>query len=137
MQNTDRTAPDQTANPGFRIAGILGALAVGLGAFGAHGLKSWLKDDPDVVIRLGWWETATHYHLAHALLAAVFALLWTSSPRARTGLTLSVVGVAIFSGSLYLMTLTNIRLLGAITPIGGLALIGAWICLGLCRPRHR
>lgn len=119
------------------MAGVLGALAVALGAFGAHGLKKWLDNDPDAVVRLGWWETATHYHLAHALLAAVFALLWSSSPRARTGLGLCVVGVSIFSGSLYLMTLTNIRVLGAITPIGGLALIGAWICLALCRPRSR
>ena len=137
MQSPDRFDTDPPTNPAFRVAGVLGALAVGLGAFGAHGLKTWLKDDPDVVIRLGWWETATHYHLAHALLAAVFALLWSTSPRARTGLTLCVAGTAIFSGSLYLMTITNIRVLGAITPIGGLALIGAWICLALCRPRSR
>ncbi len=143
MQNDNMNAPDHPGSGGLAVAGMLGASAVALGAFGAHGLKSWLKNDPDIVARLGWWETGTHYHLVHAVLAAVFGMLLTSSlssrakARVRVGLLLCVVGIAIFSGSLYVMTITNIRILGAITPLGGLALIGAWVSLVLAGRARR
>jgi uncharacterized membrane protein YgdD (TMEM256/DUF423 family) len=88
-----------------------------------------MKDLPDGALRLAWWDTATEYLLWHALLAAVFAVLAGRFPRAKSGAALCVVGAVLFSGSLYVMTLTGLRVLGAITPLGGLAYITAWIWL--------
>jgi len=137
VQTAPTHAPDHApaagahsdGNTGFVIAGILGALGVALGAFGAHALKGWLATADDGAQRLAWWSTATQYHLWHALLAVVFALMVRRAPRAKTGIWLCVVGVTLFSGSLYVMTLTNVRALGAVTPLGGLAFIGAWVWL--------
>jgi uncharacterized membrane protein YgdD (TMEM256/DUF423 family) len=133
VQTAPTPVPDHattaTARSGFVVAGVLGALGVALGAFGAHALKGWLATADDGAQRLAWWSTGTQYHLAHALLAVVFAVMMRRAPRARTGLWLCVVGVTLFSGSLYVMTLTNIRALGAVTPLGGLAFIGAWLWL--------
>jgi uncharacterized membrane protein YgdD (TMEM256/DUF423 family) len=120
--------------PFLVISGVLGFLAVALGAFGAHGLKGRFSDLPDGVTRLGWWETAAHYHLVHALALGLAAYL-----SARTGgatvATLSgvsfVLGVLLFSGSLYVMTLTGIRALGAVTPIGGLFFLAGWVALAV------
>lgn len=119
----------------LRVAAILGALAVALGAFGAHGLKAWLAEAVDGAQRLAWWNTAAHYQLVHAVLAAVLGALAlahkqdASSPWLRRGVLLCLAGSVLFSGSLYAMTLTNIRVLGAITPLGGLSFIGAWLTL--------
>jgi uncharacterized membrane protein YgdD (TMEM256/DUF423 family) len=126
------TAPSDSS-AGVRTAAVLGATAVGLGAFGAHGVKGWLVDAADGVQRLAWWTTAAHYHLVHAVLAAVLGvlLLTTSSPSPwlRRGVLLCVAGTVLFSGSLYLMTLTNVRALGAVTPLGGVSFIAAWLSL--------
>jgi uncharacterized membrane protein YgdD (TMEM256/DUF423 family) len=111
------------------VAGVLGALAVAFGAFGAHALKTSLADAVDGAQRLQWWQTGAQYHLAHALLAGLLAQRTTTSPRARVGLVLCVVGVVLFSGSLYAMALTGVRWLGAITPLGGVAFIVAWLML--------
>jgi uncharacterized membrane protein YgdD (TMEM256/DUF423 family) len=109
-------------------AALLLALAVGLGAFGAHGLRGRLD-----AYALGLWEKAVFYHFIHALgMLAVSILPRTGAfPPAAAGQVcgLLLVGVAIFSGSLYLLALTGIRALGAITPIGGLAMIAAWVLL--------
>jgi len=106
----------------WRVAGILGALGVALGAFGAHGLKNIVTDPHLMEV----WETAARYHLFHALaLCAVAA--HPRTPGAAGWLFFA--GIVIFSGSLYTMTLTDQRWLGAITPIGGLCLIGGWIAL--------
>lgn len=124
-----------TSSPSFglRVAAILGASAVALGAFGAHGLKAWLAEDADGPQRLAWWATGAHYQLVHAALAAVLGvvLLTTSSPSPwlRRGLLLCVAGTVLFSGSLYAMTITNIRVLGAVTPLGGASFIAAWLSL--------
>lgn len=112
----------------WTIAAILGALGVILGAFGAHGLQARL-DDPHL---LQVWETASRYHLIHAL-----ALLGVAAHPGRPWLAgwLFVGGIAIFCGSLYLMPLLTLllggswRWLGAITPIGGVAFIAGWIAL--------
>lgn len=111
------------------IAGVLGAIGVALGAFGAHGLKGFLATVDDGAQRLAWWQTATQYLLWHALLAAAFAALVGRYPRAKTGALLCVVGALLFSGSLYVMTLTGLRALGAVTPFGGVAYIAAWVWL--------
>ncbi|MDD9970094.1 MAG: DUF423 domain-containing protein [Myxococcales bacterium] len=118
------------------LSGISGFLAVALGAFGAHGLKSKLAGLPEAVQRLGWWETAAHYHLVHALsLGLVGALATRLSPAAPTLVSVAgygfLAGTLLFSGSLYVMTLTNLRALGAVTPLGGLCLLAGWGALAL------
>jgi uncharacterized membrane protein YgdD (TMEM256/DUF423 family) len=110
------------------LSGLLGFTAVALGAFGAHGLRSRLESLPDGVKRLEWWNTAAHYHLIHALALALAA--WLVHRGAGTAGVLAgwsfVAGVALFSGSLYLMTITGQTKLGAITPLGGLLLLVGW-----------
>jgi len=112
---------------------INGFLAVALGAFGAHGLKTRLADLPDVARRLGWWDTASHYHLIHALALGLLALACERLPGRwlrRSGIALQV-GILLFSGSLYAMTLSGVTALGAVTPFGGLGLLAGWLLLGL------
>jgi len=110
------------------LSGVLGFSAVALGAFGAHGLRSRLESLPDGVKRLEWWNTAAHYHLIHALALALAA--WLVHRGAGTSGSVAgwsfVAGVALFSGSLYLMTITGQTKLGAITPIGGLLFLVGW-----------
>lgn len=100
-------------------AGLL-ALAVMLGAFGAHGLRGKLD-----AYSMDVYERAVFYHFVHAL-GILIAGLHARSPLA-CGLLLA--GVLIFSGSLYLLAVTGIRWLGAITPVGGLCFIGGWLVL--------
>jgi uncharacterized membrane protein YgdD (TMEM256/DUF423 family) len=123
--------------PGWLSTGaILGAAAVGLGAFGAHGLKSRVTAD-----LLAVFETAARYHLIHAL--AIVAVAWAAERYPGVCATaagwLFLAGIVLFSGSLYALVLTGVRGLGAITPLGGLAFIAGWILLALApftaRPR--
>jgi uncharacterized membrane protein YgdD (TMEM256/DUF423 family) len=114
------------------LAGIYGFLAVALGAFGAHGLKGYLEKLPDAAQRMAWWQTAAQYHLAHALALGLAAYL-----AGRTGSTAATAagwcfagGVVLFSGSLYVMTLTGTRALGAVTPLGGLLMLAGWAAVG-------
>jgi uncharacterized membrane protein YgdD (TMEM256/DUF423 family) len=100
------------------IAGLMGATAVALGAFGAHGLKLTLQQIPDAA---GWWNTATQYLLIHAI--AVGAIQSTRSTY------LWLIGSSIFSATLYAMALGGPKWLGAITPIGGTLLISGWVML--------
>ena len=110
------------------IAGLFGALGVIAGAFGAHGLSSRGVSAE----AMGWWETGAKYHLVHAaaMLAAALGVAGVSSGGRRWlagAVWCWAGGVVVFSGSLYVMTLTGQRWLGAVTPIGGLALIGGWV----------
>lgn len=114
--------------PLFRIAAALGFLAVALGAFGAHALKGTLTTSAMTDV----WNKAVLYHFVHALALLVLATLPAAS-RAATGLLFA--GIVIFSGSLYVLALTNIRWLGAITPLGGLCFLAGWVCL-LIWPPH-
>ncbi|WP_436716135.1 DUF423 domain-containing protein [Roseiconus lacunae] len=114
------------------IAGIAGALGVAIGAFGAHGLESYLvgfSDDPLYLDkRLSQFDTGARYHLVHAV--AILAL--ASLPKGRVSSVatwLFVTGIILFSGSLYVLVLTDTSWLGAITPLGGLAWIAAWVSL--------
>jgi len=118
-------------------AAVHGFLAVALGAFGAHGLKSKLAGLADAADRMGWWQTASQYHLAHALAFGLCALAATRYPgtAANTSGWLLHAGITIFSGTLYLMALTGTRWLGAITPVGGLCLLGGWLALGIACAR--
>jgi uncharacterized membrane protein YgdD (TMEM256/DUF423 family) len=108
------------------LGGILGFLAVAIGAFGAHALKTTLEANQTTAI----FQTGVQYHITHALALLLIALLIGQFPNAkllRTAGWLFVAGIVIFSGSLYALALTNIRFLGAITPIGGLCFLVGWI----------
>jgi uncharacterized membrane protein YgdD (TMEM256/DUF423 family) len=111
----------------FRIAAALCFLAVALGAFGAHSLKGVLQANGTADI----WSKAVLYHIAHAV--ALVALALHSANRGACYLLMA--GVLIFSGSLYLLAITNVRWLGAITPIGGLCFLAGWAWLFLAPPR--
>ena len=111
----------------YLLASVLGFLGVALGAFGAHGLKKRLASLPDEPQRMGWWQTGSQYHLIHALAIAFAGVL---SARAQGGTIagwLFLGGIVLFSGSLYAMTLTGIRKLGAVTPVGGLLFLAGWV----------
>ena len=110
-------------------AGAVGmALAVALGAFGAHALKGRLA-----AYAMGIWEKAVFYQAIHALGLFVTPLLAKSGLATATGAAwacgLMLAGILLFSGSLYLLALTGARWLGAITPLGGTAFIAAWLVL--------
>lgn len=113
------------------LSGVMGFLGVALGAFGAHGLRARLAGLEDFTRRMEWWDTAARYHLIHAVMLAVVAWTCTRSegvaPKVAAGA--FVVGTLLFSGSLYTMTLTGIRALGAVTPLGGVAFLVGWASL--------
>ena len=110
------------ARSAMRIAALMGFLAVLLGAFGAHGLEHVLSRNN----RLDTWHTAVLYHIVHAVVLLVLAY---RAPF-RSGPYLAFLGgILIFSGSLYLLSITNVRWLGAITPIGGLSFLAGWAWL--------
>jgi uncharacterized membrane protein YgdD (TMEM256/DUF423 family) len=118
------------AQTAFRISAGLGFLAVALGAFGAHGLEELLKQND----RLDTWETAVLYHFVHALIMCVIA---AREPLARGPWVSFLAGVVVFSGTLYLLSLTNVRWLGAITPLGGVAFLVGWFWLVVRPPGAR
>lgn len=114
------------------VSSASGFLAVALGAFGAHGLQSRLEGLADGAKRLAWWQTAAHYHLMHALALAVVALVVAKAPQARFAGYAFTIGTLLFSGSLYAMTLGGPRVLGAVTPLGGLGFLAGWAILLWC-----
>ncbi|MET0283923.1 MAG: DUF423 domain-containing protein [Polyangiales bacterium] len=120
----------------FTFAASLGFLAVALGAFGAHGLKTRLGPLADGADRLAWWNTAAQYHLAHALALALAAGLFGDTRLGRSACVAFALGIALFSGSLYTMTLTGIRWLGAVTPLGGLGMLAGWALLAAAAWYH-
>ena len=111
------------------LAGLTGFLGVALGAFGAHGLEKRLADLPDRERRLTWWQTGAHYHQLHALAIGLAGALGGSASGGALAAWLFLGGIALFSGSLYTMTLTGRRALGAITPIGGVLFLAGWLAL--------
>ncbi len=106
------------------VSCLIAAVGIGLGAFGAHALKPTLEASGHV----GTWNTATQYHLLHAVALTALAL---ADQRIRGAWTfrLWVAGIVLFSGSLYGLSLADLPLLGPITPIGGLAFMAGWIAL--------
>lgn len=119
----------------FLLASLLGGLGVALGAFGAHALRDRIAEN-----LLANYETGVRYQFYHvlALVAVAVAIQrWPNSSLPVIAGWLFVIGVAIFSGTLYLMAFTGLRWLGAITPIGGVALIAGWICLLLVAWRNQ
>ncbi len=116
-------------------AGLLGALlaaiAVAAGAFGAHALRG--KLDPAA---LALFETAARYQLVHALAAVYCADRAATARGSRAPARLFLAGIVLFSGSLYALALGGPRLLGAVTPFGGLAFISGWLALAWSLRRH-
>ncbi|KJK08868.1 MULTISPECIES: DUF423 domain-containing protein [Pseudomonas] len=110
------------------LAAFFGFTGVALGAFAAHGLKGRLSSE-----YLAIFHTGVTYQLVHALALLGVAVLATQLPGRLIGWAggLFAVGIVLFSGSLYLLTLSGVGKLGMITPIGGLAFLGGWLCLGL------
>jgi uncharacterized membrane protein YgdD (TMEM256/DUF423 family) len=111
------------------LAALLGALSVGLGAFGAHALENRLSAN-----LLETYETAVRYQFYHVIALALVGLAlarWPDSGLLTIAGWLFVVGILVFSGSLYLLVFSGLRWLGAITPIGGVAFIGGWIALAV------
>lgn len=113
------------------IAAIFGALAVGMGAFGAHALKPYLSEGMAKI-----YETANKYHFYHSILLLILGYQLVNNnltSQKMKMLNLSSwfisVGILIFSGSLYILAITEIRILGAITPIGGVSFILGWLIL--------
>ncbi len=113
---------------GWVAAGAVSAgLAVAAGAFGAHALKARLGADA-----LAVWETGARYQMYHALAllaVAAAAHAWPGARAVGAAGALFVAGTVLFSGSLYALTLTGVRSLGAVTPLGGVAFIAGWACL--------
>ena len=102
-------------------------LAVAFGAFGAHALKSRLDD-----YALGVFQTAVQYHFYHSLALLAVGVIALNQPQTvmlKSSGWLFLIGILVFSGSLYALSITGVRWLGAITPLGGLAFIAGWACL--------
>jgi uncharacterized membrane protein YgdD (TMEM256/DUF423 family) len=110
------------------LAAVFGFTGVGLGAFAAHGLKGRLSPE-----HLAVFQTGVLYQLIHALALLGIAILATHLQGRLVGLagTFFAIGIVLFSGSLYVLTLSGISKLGIITPFGGLAFLAGWVCLGL------
>ena len=111
------------------LAAIFGFIGVGAGAFGAHALTAYFNAHPDLE---DVFRTGTQYEMYHtlALIGAAWVVEKYPSPAARWSGILFAAGIVLFSGSLYLLSLLNVPILGAITPFGGLAFLAGWACLG-------
>jgi uncharacterized membrane protein YgdD (TMEM256/DUF423 family) len=120
-------APHDPARRTLIAAATLGLLGVAAGAFGAHGLESRLAPE-----QLEWWETAARYQQIHAVALLIVgwgAGDWTAW---RSGIALAfTAGILVFSGTLYAMALGGPRMLGAITPLGGLCLMAGWVSIAI------
>lgn len=113
-------------NKTFILSGaIFGFLGVALGAFGAHALKAFLE----TTNRTETYETAVRYMFYHALALILVGILSKEFPTLSSSGWAFIIGTVIFSGSLFLLCATGIKILGAITPIGGLAMIAGWLSL--------
>jgi len=116
-------SPD-ASNSSLFLGALLGGLAVGLGAFGAHAMKGTYDE-----VALQTFETGVRYQMYHALALVGCGALGAAGYRTRTAAALFVLGTALFSGSLFGLALFELRWLGPITPIGGVTLLAGWIAL--------
>jgi uncharacterized membrane protein YgdD (TMEM256/DUF423 family) len=108
-----------TSRLAMRVAAVLGFLAVALGAFGAHGLETLLATNKMTEV----WKTAVFYHFIHTVM--LFLLAQRQPVRSGPWLCF-LAGILLFSGSLYLLAVTNVRWLGAVTPFGGVSFLAGW-----------
>lgn len=118
------------------IAAILGALSVAAGAFGAHALRTQLSDRA-----LEIFETGARYQMYHALALLAVGILLSRAELVPPTLPFSgfafILGTVIFSGSLYALSISNIKWLGAITPLGGAFFIAGWVCLAIAALQYK
>jgi uncharacterized membrane protein YgdD (TMEM256/DUF423 family) len=116
-----------TSEKVLKTASVFGVLAVSIGAFGAHGLESILIENN----RVETFETAVQYHFYHTIALLIVAVLLQNkaSKFLNWAAILFSLGILLFSGSLYILALSNFTFLGAITPLGGLCFIAAWAAL--------
>lgn len=115
------------AQLGFFLGALGGLLSVAFGAFGAHALRDRLD-----AYSLGVFETAVQYQFYHSLALLIAGLLLIQFPASvllKSSVVLFVLGILVFSGSLYILSLSGVRWWGAVTPLGGLAFIAAWACM--------
>jgi uncharacterized membrane protein YgdD (TMEM256/DUF423 family) len=117
-----------TNHRAMRIAAILGLLAVALGAFGAHALKEALAK---TATGTALWEKAVFYHFIHAVMLFVLAM---RKPLKRVSWFAFLIGIILFSGSLYVYAVTGTHWLVALTPLGGVSFMVGWVCLILSPP---
>jgi uncharacterized membrane protein YgdD (TMEM256/DUF423 family) len=116
-------------NKYIKIGAISAMLSIVFGAFGAHMLEDSLTADA-----LDVYETAVQYHMFHSVGILLIALLMdrlSSRKLAVWAARLLLIGIVLFSGSLYVLALSGVKILGAITPLGGVGFIAGWICLAL------
>lgn len=112
------------------VAAVLSGLAVAIGAFGAHGLKPYLSEPMQAV-----YQTGVQYHFVHALGLLLISILMLVAPASdaqrwlQRAAVCMLLGVVLFSGSLYSMAITELRMLGMITPVGGVSWLVGWTCL--------
>ncbi|MEO0559705.1 MAG: DUF423 domain-containing protein [Bacteroidota bacterium] len=124
------TAPHRTPTRApwtlFALAAVSGALAVAMGAFGAHGLEGRVSPE-----RLDTWGTAATYALGHAAPALIASALaaWSGRRAALVAAVLFLVGTVLFSGSLYTLVLLDLPVMGAVAPLGGVSFIAGWAML--------
>jgi uncharacterized membrane protein YgdD (TMEM256/DUF423 family) len=113
-------------SPWIALGAINAAIAVGAGAFAAHGLRDRIDAHS-----LATFETGARYHMYHALAILLAGVLATAAPArgTATAAALFQLGIVLFSGSLYALAVTGVRGLGAITPIGGVAFLAGWLAL--------
>lgn len=119
-----------TNRQAIRVAALLGFLGVAFGAFGAHALKELLASNQTAAI----WEKAVFYHFIHAVMLFVLA---TRRPLQRGPWIAFLIGILIFSGSLYVLAVTNLKILGAVTPFGGISFMVGWIWLMICPEKNQ
>ena len=112
----------------IRLGAVAGCVGVALGAFGAHALRTRLSSD-----HLAVFETGVRYQLVHALALVLVGILIARQPARLTTAAgwCFTVGIVLFSGSLYVLTLTGATAFGAVTPVGGLFFLAGWACLAL------
>lgn len=126
MNKNTETHPNKTARVALTLGALNMALVITIGAFGAHALKATLSN-----YAMTLYQTALQYHTYHALGLILIGILSATHIASPKPLTLSVwamgIGIILFSGSLYILALTNIKWLGAITPLGGAGFILAWL----------
>jgi uncharacterized membrane protein YgdD (TMEM256/DUF423 family) len=129
----DNSNQYRSAKNWIAIGAIIAALAIGMGAFGAHGLQSYLDelantDAALAVRRLDNWRTAANYQMYHAfgIVVVGIAMMLFESRLLKIAAAFFLVGTFLFSGSLYALVLSEVRVLGAVTPLGGLSFIVGW-----------
>ncbi len=124
----------------LRVASVMGFSGVALGAFGAHFFKGyWIRtlDATEAAYRLGIWETAVFYHLVHAVAILVLAFGCPEKHQGKLATWCFVLGINIFSGTLYLLAITGMRWMGRIVLVGGILLLLGWLLLYFLRPSSK